>query len=220
MSSNGGAVSLVKVLDREGVVELQLDRPQKRNAISNAVADELLDKLSEATAGGHKVVILSAHGAVFCAGADLSERDGDPEQRASMRLLRGLLATQAFVIAEVSKPVFGTGVAMVACCPLAFCSPDASFTLPEARLGVFAGPIAQYLESMLTPRLLMDMALGRRSISASEAATYGLVSEVVPQEALHKRVKEAAEYLNKNVSIVDDARAYWHARVMQTSSAR
>jgi enoyl-CoA hydratase len=125
---------------------------------------------------------------VFCAGADLKERQGMDEDAVRARRLRAFAAYDAIerlpmpVIAVVEGPAIGSGVEIAACCDVIVATPAASFRTPEALWGTVGA--TQRLSRVIGKRLAKDMMFTGRTLSAEEALAQGLVSRLVPPDAL------------------------------------
>ncbi|MCO6415643.1 enoyl-CoA hydratase/isomerase family protein [Siccirubricoccus sp. KC 17139] len=187
--------------DERGVVTLTLDRPEARNAFNLALAEALALACRRATEDGAKLVLLRAAGPVFCAGADLKERQGMSDEQVRARRLRGFLAYAAIEalpmpsIAVVAGPAVGSGVEIAAACDFILATPAASFRTPEALWGTVGA--TQRLPRVLGARLAKDMMFTGRTLSAEEALAHGLVSRLVAPEALEATVEEIAATIAK-----------------------
>jgi enoyl-CoA hydratase/carnithine racemase len=187
----------LSVRSEAGVVRLTLDRPERRNALSEdlvAGLDAALDRI--ATDPGARVVVLAAEGPVFCSGHDLGEMVGRPESdyrelfgRCSrmMQRLRGLPQP---VIARVQGPAVAAGCQLVAACDLAVAAEWATFSTPGVKIGLFCTTPMVPLVRTVPPRAAMEMLLTGASITAGRAMALGLVNRVVPAAGLDGAVGE------------------------------
>lgn len=191
----------------DGWVELRLDRPEKRNALSHALVDQLVAALDDAVASGDPVVVLAANGPTFCAGGDRSEI-GTAPVAASARLLAHLRTVGTFVVARVEAPVLGAGVAVVRSCPVALGTPAVTFTLPEAAMGNFPVP-APYLAGTLAPRRIVEVAVLGSPVAADEAVAAGLLTRVVAPEDLDDAVTTWVDRLRSQPTVASQARRVW-----------
>lgn len=198
---------LIEKRAHDGWVELRLDRPEKRNALSHELVDQLIDALDEIQRGRHPLVVLGANGPVFCAGGDRSEIGAHPVV-ASSRLLDHLRGVELFVIARVEAPVLGAGVALVRCCPVALGTPAATFTLPEAAMGNYPVP-APYLAGALSARRIVEVATLGAPVSSQEAAATGLLTRVVPPDQIDELVAVWVERLTARPLVAHQARRAW-----------
>lgn len=204
-------MSLVATAIAGGIGRLRLTRPEQRNALNRALVDEAVAGMQRLAAAGVTVAVLEAEPPVFCAGNDLAEMD-DPATGPAMDLVRALVDGPLFWIAAVSGPALGAGVAMAAVCPVAVAAESAWFALPEHRHGLFPGGMVPFLEVVVGPRPAMRAALTGDPLSARDAATLGLVDEVVPDAGLPERTQEWGERLIAQAAVTDAARDAWQAQ--------
>ena len=183
------------VTRNDGVVDVVLNRPNKRNAINGRMWDELLEVFEEvADRPEDRVMVLSGTGGAFCSGADLS----DPDAVAGHQLVRMRhVADVALALHRIPKPTIakvtgvaaGAGMNMALGCDLVVASEEARFSEIFARRGLsidFGG-------SWLLPRLVglhraKELAFFADIISAADAAALGLVNRVVPASEIDEFV--------------------------------
>jgi len=172
----------VRVERKDGVASLTLDRPEARNALNFAMCEALIaaaGTLDESV----RLVFVRASGPVFCAGADLKERQGMSEAQVRARRLKAFAAYAALealpmpAIAVVAGPAIGSGCEIAAACDFIVATPAASFRVPEALRGTVGA--TQRLPRILGKRLAKDLLFTGRTLSAEEAECHGLVSRVV-----------------------------------------
>lgn len=173
----------------DGVATLTLNRPDARNALNNAMCAELLAACMTLGADESvRVVFIRANGPVFCAGADLKERQGMDDDAVRARRLKAFAAYHAIeslpipVVAVVNGPAVGSGCEIAAACDFIVATPAASFRTPEALWGTVGA--TQRLPRILGKRLAKDMMFTGRALSAAEAHAAGLVARVVEADAL------------------------------------
>jgi enoyl-CoA hydratase/carnithine racemase len=193
----------------DGWIEVRLARPEKRNALCHALVDELTEVMGTTDA---QAMVLGAEGPVFCAGGDRSETHTDPV--ASDRLLALLRDTPLFVIARVEGPVLGAGVAVVRRCPVAVGTEAATFSLPEATMGVFPSPAA-YLEGAVGRRRILDVGLRGTPLPPGD-----LLTEVVDPDDVDAAVQRWVDVVRERPAVADMARRYWHEEVDVEAVAR
>ncbi len=184
--STGDALRLERPAD--GVVRLTLARPDKRNALSIALRDEISDAL-DALADDDTVraVIVTGEGSTFCAGFDLSEftvDDAEFQQRlwaSSDRYHRTVLCFPLPIIAAVNGPALAGGFDLAVMCDIRVAADTAVFAHPENRFGdVVYGP----LHALVGGSIARDLCLTGRRIDAAEALAMRIVSRVVAVEEL------------------------------------
>ena len=181
----------------DGVATLTLNRPESRNALNTALCEALLRAAAGAAADESvRLVLVRASGPVFCAGADLKERQGMNEDQVRARRLKAFAAYDALerlpmpAIAVVHGAAIGSGCEIAAACDFIVATPEASFRTPEALWGTVGA--TQRLPRVLGKRLAKDLMFTGRTLSAAEALAAGLVSRVVPAESLEAVLAEIA----------------------------
>ncbi|MFL5880417.1 MAG: enoyl-CoA hydratase/isomerase family protein [Actinomycetota bacterium] len=178
---------LVEVADR--VATVTLNRPEALNAVSTELAIELAEAFEPlATDPGVRAVVLAGAGErAFCVGADLKQRAGFDDhgwfvQREAFR--RGFAAVRRCplpTVAAVAGFALGGGTELALACDLVVAAEDATFGLPEVRLGLVpAGGGTQLLARRVGRSVAKDLVLTGRRVGAAEARRLGLVDRVVP----------------------------------------
>ncbi|MCB0923394.1 MAG: enoyl-CoA hydratase [Mycobacterium sp.] len=125
-------------IERVGdVTTIEMQRPERRNALNTMLVDALREAVETAAADGIRAIVLTGQGTVFCAGADLS---GDvfaaefPEK--AIALNKAIDAVPVPVIAALNGPAIGAGVQLAMVCDLRVVAPGAYFQFPIARYGL------------------------------------------------------------------------------------
>ena len=178
-----------------GVATVTLNRPESRNALNLAMCDGLIEAAKAASSDiSVKIFFVKASGTVFCAGADLKERQGMGEAQVRERRMKGFAAYAALealpmpAIAVVHGPAVGSGCEIAAACDFIVATPHASFRTPEALRGTVGA--TQRLPRILGKRLAKDMMLTGRELSAEEAREAGLISRLVPAADLEETIED------------------------------
>jgi enoyl-CoA hydratase len=172
--------------DGDAVAVLSLDRAAKRNALSIALRDEMSDALDRlADDQTLRTLVVTGAGDTFCAGFDLDEfADASLADRlwaSSDRWHRRVLTFPLPIVAAVNGAALGGGFDLAVMCDLRLASPTARFAHPEHAFSqVVYGP----LHDLVGGAVARDLALTGRSVDAAEAVKLGLVSGVVPPDAL------------------------------------
>jgi enoyl-CoA hydratase len=185
----------VLVETQAGVATLTLSRPESRNALNLAMC-EALRAAADGLDPSVKLVFVRAAGPVFCAGADLKEREGMSAEQVRERRRKAFAAYAALealpmpAIAVVEGPVVGSGCEIAAACDFIVATPAASFRIPEALRGTVGA--TQRLPRILGKRLAKDLMLTGRTLACEEAERRGLVSRVVAPERLEAVLAEIA----------------------------
>lgn len=188
----------------DGVLTLTLNRPEKRNALTPALIEELTTALSEAAESACGVVILTGAGTAFCAGLDLDhlaelathtaeENMRDSENMA--RLLRTLYDFPKPVIAAVNGPAVAGGMGLATIPDFTLAVPEAKFGYTEVRIGFVPAIVASFLLRQVGEKRARDLLLTGRLIKAQEALEMGLVTRIVPAEELMPTARALAQSL-------------------------
>lgn len=181
--------------------ELTLNRPERHNALDEAMIAELTAALRElATDPGVRVVVLSAVGKSFCSGADLAWMQraagyGEEENLADARNLATLFTTLDTLakptIARVQGPAYGGGVGLVAACDMAIGVSETRFALTEVRLGLIPAVISPYVLAAIGARQARRYMLSAEVFPAAEALRLGLLHQVAEDLAALDRTVDA-----------------------------
>jgi enoyl-CoA hydratase len=179
-----------------GVIVVTLSRPASANALNTAMGEVLLQTWTDLAADAAlRCVILTGEGRLFCAGADLKERNGMTDADWSAQhvtfeaMIRAQLALPVPIVAAVNGAAMGGGCEMALACDFAWASDTARFGLPEARLGIMpglGGPAL--LARAVGERVALELLTTGRPVMAAEALAIGLVSRVCPADALMDEV--------------------------------
>ena len=190
------------LVERDGrVAVITINRPDKLNALSQQVRDEVLAALGEIENddGVGAVVITGAGDKAFIAGADISEFEGrgPMDQRHAMRIPRIYDVMASFpkpVIAMINGFCLGGGCELAMSCDMRIASEKARFGQPEIKLGLIpGGGGTQRLPRLVGLGHAMRLTLTGDMIGAAEAKEIGLVELVVPHEELRAKTMELAQ---------------------------
>ena len=195
-------VVLYETSEKIGIITL--NRPEKRNAISPAMIDDLLGALDEAERGPARVVILTGAGKAFCAGMDLEAlrelAAQTPEQHVADAERMGKMFHSVYsfakpLIAAVNGAALagGTGLATLADFTLAV--PEAKFGYTEVRIGFLPAVVSVFLLRQVGEKITRELLLTGKIFDAAEAHRLGLVTHLVPQEKLMESARELAQSL-------------------------
>jgi enoyl-CoA hydratase len=182
-------VSLVLVEREPPIAVVRLNRPEARNALSDALMDELVARLSELDADEQvRCIVLAGDERAFAAGADIAELAAATavELYQAPRVARwdAIRKLSTPLVAAVSGWCLGGGCELAMTCDLIVASDTARFGQPETGLGIIPGAGGtQRLARAVGKALAMDMVLTGRVLSAEEARSAGLVARVVAKEA-------------------------------------
>lgn len=183
-------------MSREGgVMVLTMARPEKRNALSEAMLASLQAALDAAAKDADvRAVIIAAQGPAFCSGHDLKEltaHRADPDKgrayidslmRTCARMMRSIVTHPKPVIAAVQGIASAAGCQLVASCDLAVAADTAQFCTPGVNIGLFCSTPMVALSRNVPRKRAMEMLLLGEMLPAHEAADYGLINKAVPAE--------------------------------------
>jgi enoyl-CoA hydratase len=184
------------LLDQDGgVATLALNRPQKRNALSQQLRTEIVDRLKDLDEDESvQCVILTGIGSVFCAGFDRSELESEAMTRVfaeSQEYHRRVYTFPKPLVAAINGPALGGGCDLAALCDVRIATESASFGQPQVRFGAAAA--YDLMREILPEGAAREMCLTGRTYSAREALQLGLVTGVYEPDALMQNAREIAE---------------------------
>ncbi len=192
-----------------GVATITLNRPEKRNAISFELIDDLLRAFDEVSKSDAVILILTGAGKAFCSGMDLDNLKGllgrSPEQNLQdsqimVRLFRSLYEFPKVTIAAVNGPAIAGGSGLALLCDFTLAVSDAKFGYTEVRIGFVPAIVSTFLLRQVGEKQARDLLLTGRIFGAEEALRLGLINEIVPAESLLKRARELAAQIMENSS--------------------
>lgn len=186
------------IVQREGaVLTLTINRPDRRNAISPAVIEGLMQAIRSVSASPDlRAIVLTAVGdQAFCAGADLATgkffKFDYSEPRLPMpELYRVARDCGVPIVGRINGTCMAGGMGLLAICDLAIAADHALFGLPEVKVGVYPMQVLAVLQHLVPRRHLMQLCLTGDPINAHEARELGLVNTVVPSAELDTTVAE------------------------------
>lgn len=198
----------VVLYEQDGhVVNLTLNRPQARNAVNGAVAQQLEAALDRYEADDQAwVAILTGAGTVFCAGADLKEIAAGNARQLSTKKggFAGLAMRQRTkpIIAAINGPAHAGGCEITLACDLVIASEEANFAVPEVKRALIAAAGALWrLPRAVGPAKAAEMIMTGDPITAQEALAAGLVNYVVPASELLGAARALAERIAANAPL-------------------
>jgi enoyl-CoA hydratase len=201
-------MSLIEMRTHQGWVEARLNRPDRRNALSRDLADQLVDCIEQAEQYGPGMV-LAANGPVFCAGADLKEGMSLDSDRPSTRIVRALLRTPVFVVAAVDAAVYGAGISLLSACPVVLATPAAALGFPESKNGLFPVGVLPWVEHSVPRRRLIQLGMTAGNLSAREAFELGLFTELGEPDDLAASAERWMELVRSDATVALQAKRYW-----------
>lgn len=196
------------VKDRIGVITL--NRPEKRNALSHELVNELKQSFEKAEADPKiKVVLLKANGEAFCAGADLAyldklqgfSRQQNLDDSNHLRsLFLKIYTLKKVVVAQVEGHALAGGCGLVTVCDFVFATPEAKLGYTEVKIGFVPAMVMVFLIRRIGERKAKHLLLSSELVSGDNAVAFGLVNKVIPKEAIEGAVLEFVLNLVKNNS--------------------
>lgn len=222
------------------VAVVTMNRPDRRNALSIALMEELIGCFR--TLGQNReirVIILAANGPAFSAGHDLSElidrEIGDYRHVFDVctELMTLIQSIPQPVIAEVQGIATAAGCQLVATCDLAVASDQSQFATPGVRIGLFCTTPMVALTRAVGRKRALEMLLTGTAINAQTAMQYGLVNKVVPKDRLREETYSLAANISDASSLtvavgkqafytqidLDQSKAYAYAKEVMSLNA-
>jgi methylglutaconyl-CoA hydratase len=197
----------VELVSHNRVTTLTLNRPDKRNALSFQLLDELTQALDEVERSAAQVMILTGAGKAFCAGMDLEElktltdkshAENVADSRKMAQIFRRLYDFPKPTIAAVNGAAIAGGTGLATMCDFTLAAPEAKFGYTEVRIGFVPAIVSSILVWQVGHKLARDLLLTGRIFDAAEAYRLGLVNELVEPEQLMNRAGELAMQLMEN----------------------
>jgi enoyl-CoA hydratase/carnithine racemase len=229
------------LVTREGsIATITMNTPQKRNALSLEMMNELIAAFTEIGRDQDvRAVILAANGPAFSAGHDLRDLvDGDITIYRHVfdvctQLMELIQAIPQPVIARVHRIATAAGCQLVATCDLAVASEEAKFATPGVRIGLFCTTPMVALSRAIGRKRAMQMLLTGEAISAESAADWGLVNTVVSADQLEEATSALAQRIVESSSLtialgkqafytqidLDQPKAYAYAKEVMSMNA-
>ncbi len=191
---------LVKLtITDDGVAQVTLDRPARRNALTRELLSQLSATVAEAAANpATRLLVLEGSGPAFCAGMDLDEmqqRAAAPDARAQWDqdaaafrdALVAILKVDMPTLAVVHGPAIAGGFGIVLACDLVLATPAAKFALPEVKRGISPAVVSPLLLYRIGHGPAMPLLLEGGTINGDEAYRLGLCHYLAPAEQLAER---------------------------------
>jgi methylglutaconyl-CoA hydratase len=185
-----------------------LNRPERRNAMTPEMQEELIACFDEAGRDPSvRVVVIAGAGEGFCAGLDLSvlqrlmqksTEEHAEDARRIARVFRTLYQLEKPTIAEVRGAAIAGGAGLATICDFTVAAPGAKFAFTEVRIGFVPALVSAYLALQVGDKRARDLLLTARVFGAEEAKIFGLVNEVVEEAELSAHVHHLARLLMQN----------------------
>ncbi len=199
--------STIQLAYDAGVATILLNRPEKRNAISFDLIDDLVRALDEVAKSDATVLIVTGAGKAFCSGMDLdnlksllgrSTEQNLQDSQSMVRLFRSLYEFPKVTIAAVNGAAIAGGAGLALLCDFTLAVPEAKFGYTEVRIGFVPAIVSTFLLRQVGEKQARDLLFTGRLFDVDEAARLGLINEIIPAESLIKRARELAALLMEN----------------------
>ena len=227
--------SLINILNQgNGILRLTLDDENNKNALSEAMIDELTEAINTANDNKEvKVIIIASNGNVFCSGHNLKEitaaRNNNDKGESYFinlfelcsSLMQLIVSCPKPVIAEVGGIATAAGCQLVASCDLAISSNTAQFATPGVNIGLFCSTPMVALSRNVSKKEAMKMLLTGDMIDAVEAKRISLINDYVSQDKLEESVNSLAQKISKKslMTIKTGKEAFYKQYEMSLSDA-
>jgi len=193
----------LEVTLEDALLTVSLNRPDVRNAVSLELCDDIFAVEQEIAAAGDAInaVLYRANGPVFCAGADLKERQGKDENWVRERRRRAFAAYESIRMSEVphialvNGPLVGSGGEIAMACDFIYASTKANFRFPEALWGTVGA--TQRLPRVIGAAMAKEVLFTGRKVGAEEAFRLGLVQRLFDSETIDAEVSAIAKGISE-----------------------
>ncbi len=216
----------IAVEGSDHVATLTLNRPEKKNALSQDAVNELLWALDDAKEDANvRVIVITGAGGNFSAGADLKGMTSGGDRLAKKGEFDDLLlrfpALGKPTIAKIEGYALAGSTGIIASCDFAIAAKSAKLGIPEIKRGLFPMMIMAVLQQVIPRRKLLQLMLLGERITADQAVECDLLTEAVPDDALHARVTELATQLASQspTAMRMGLAAYHHQRALPLNEA-
>src|SRR5580700_6976980 len=194
----------IDIVVENSVGEIVLNRPDKMNALNNAMMNELSEAFDAAEKAQVRALIIRGEGPAFCAGRDLA--DADPSNEDAEAILQAIFNPVIRRLADFPAPTFaavhgaclGVGLGLALASDVVYVSDDAKIGSPFARIGaVLDSGGHQFFVQRVGSHRALELIYTSRLLSGTEAAAWGLVNQCVPKKDLVEKVRELAATVAK-----------------------
>ena len=205
---NAASYNSLKFSLEGAVALLALNRPEKRNALSPELIEELLAALDAVEAAAAiRAAVITGEGPAFCSGMDLeylkglaaqSDEQNRVDAQRTTRMFRRLWSFPKPLIAAVNGPALAGGCGIATLADFTLVSEEAKFGYTEVRVGFMPALISAFLQLQVGEKTARDLLLSGRVFAPAEAQAFGLVTKVVPAAQLLPSARELAAALIAN----------------------
>ncbi|MBO0680478.1 enoyl-CoA hydratase/isomerase family protein [Mycolicibacterium sp. S2-37] len=191
--------------DQSGAVaRITLDRPDAANGMNDTMTAELAEVAARCDTAATKAVVLTGSGRFFCAGGDLKAFAAAPSRGRFIkgvaddlhRAISTFARMDAVLVTAVNGTAAGAGFSLAIAGDLVLAAESASFTMAYTKVGLSPdGSSSYYLPRLVGMRRAQELMLTNRTLSAADAYDWGLVTEVVADDALADRATQLADQM-------------------------
>jgi methylglutaconyl-CoA hydratase len=194
----------IQLAHADQIATITLNRPDKRNAISFELLDDLMRALDEVEHSSAVVLIITGAGKAFCAGLDLDElksllgKTHEENVKDSARMAQVFRRIYDFprpTIAAVNGAAIAGGTGIATMCDFTLAVPEAKFGYTEVRIGFVPAIVSSILVWQVGHKIARDLLMTGRLFDGVEAHRYGLVNEILAPDKLMERAQELARQL-------------------------
>ena len=189
------------------VARITLNRPEKRNALNDAVIAGIKQGLKHAAADKNvRVVVIAGAGKDFCSGADLSAlqkiagasvAENSEDARSLLELFLLIRALQVPVVAAVTGRALAGGCGLATACDLVLASASARFGYPEVKIGFVPAMVMAILRRNVSEKRAFELITRGAEISAEQARQFGLVNQVFADETFEADMRSYVSEFEK-----------------------
>ena len=199
LSLEGLIFEATKIDIKNNIMTITLDRPEKKNALNNAMMNEINYALAYAKQEKSiRVICIAAEGDIFCAGADLSQTVSEsnvPKLENADDISISLRHIYKPVVCKIQGSVLAGALLIVTNATHAIASKEASFSAPEIHRGLWPFMVMAGLFRVMPRRAGLDFIMRGKPIDSKKAQEWGLINEYVNRDELDKRVDEITKEL-------------------------
>src|SRR5258705_3483341 len=190
--------------ESDNIATITFNRPEKRNAVSFELVQDLMRALKEIERSSAQIVIMTGAGKALCAGLDLEDLKGlvgksheqNVQDSATMaRMFRTIYDFPKPTIAAVNGAAIAGGTGIATMCDFTLAVPEAKFGYTEVRIGFVPAIVSTFLLRQVGEKIARDLLLTGRLFDAQEALRVGLINEIAPSDKLLDRARDIAANL-------------------------
>ena len=196
-------MSLIKVESAGPVRTVTMARPEKRNALTQSMLDDMREAFSAEPPAAERVCVLRGEGTVFCSGLDLTERRGRLGKASPLEaMLRAVETYPLPVVAVVQGDAIAGGNELALHCDFVVAATSARFAMPLARIGLALNWfLAKKLLEVAGPVATREFLLIGEPVPAAWMHEKGIIHAVAPEDELEARAGELIERLSRNAPL-------------------